>query len=554
MSLPTARKWRPQNFDEVIGQDEVVKALKSAIALGKIGQAYLFSGPRGVGKTTISRILAKSLNCVNGPTIDPCNKCENCIEIKEGNSVDVIEIDGASNRKIDDVRNIREAVKFAPVKSRYKIYIIDEVHMLTDEAFNALLKTLEEPPSHVVFIFATTEPYKVKQTIRSRCQHFVLKPLSIDNIFKQLKKISQAEGYKLTDSILVRIAKAGNGSMRDAESVFDTVVSYLGKDVFDEEKIRNINEEDISKILGIIDISHIDLILNSIANKDISQLIKIVNSLHSKGFDLKKLLEELIVSFRNLLLMKEFGTDKTIIKALDDEIKILESIKDKFSKEDIIFIQNTLIKAYSEMRTSINELFHLENALFRIVNPENIITLSKLLEEVKELKNLISSSSYFDLDKSIKDNISTSNNNKTIVNPLPPESVKSKTKVERIDPADNLKEELERITLSPEDIVKQIISYYFHGIRKKINVLVSENSVKILMDKSTKGVLDKSLDDILTKIKSSLHTDNVELHVIDNNSTQDHKPQQKITKPTQSNSTEKNIISLFNAEEITSFT
>ncbi|MGC8965111.1 MAG: DNA polymerase III subunit gamma/tau, partial [Brevinematia bacterium] len=404
MFLPTARKWRPQTFDEVIGQDEVVKALKSAISTGKIGHAYLFSGPRGVGKTTLSRILAKSLNCIHGPTVNPCNKCENCIEIKEGTSVDVIEIDGASNRKIDDVRTIREAVKFVPVKSKYKIYIIDEVHMLTDEAFNALLKTLEEPPQHVVFIFATTEPYKVKQTIRSRCQHFILKPLSIDSIFKQLKKISENEGYKLTEKILTKIAKTGNGSMRDAESIFDMVVSYIGQDIFDEEKVKQINEEEIDNLLGIIDISHIEKILSYISSKNTSELIKIVNTLNHKGFEMKKLTEELIKTFRNLIILKEFGPDKSLLKILDDEIKILEQFKEKFTKDELIFIENVLIETYSELRFTINELFHIENAIFKISNPNNVITISKILEEVKQLKNELNKES---------PNTTTKNENKT---------------------------------------------------------------------------------------------------------------------------------------------
>ncbi|MFN4245470.1 MAG: DNA polymerase III subunit gamma/tau [Brevinematia bacterium] len=533
MFLPTARKWRPQTFDEVVGQDDVIKALKTAIELNKIGQAYLFSGPRGVGKTTISRILAKSLNCINGPTPTPCNKCENCQEIKNGNSVDVIEIDGASNRKIDDIRNIREAVKFVPVKSRYKIYIIDEVHMLTDEAFNALLKTLEEPPKHVLFIFATTEPYKVKQTIRSRCQHFPLKPLSVNDILKQLKKISESENYKLPDRILTKIAKAGNGSMRDAESMFDMVVSYLGEDVFDETKMKAINEEDISKILGVIDISYIENFLLNLSNKNVSELIRIVNNLESKGFDLKKLVEEIITTFRNLLIIKEFGIDRTLLKALDDEINMLQKFQDKFSKENIIFIQNTLIKAYSEMKTSINELFHLENAIFRIVDPDNIITLSKLLDEVRKLKDKIQ----------FRNTTETQPNSETSY----------KIKTNRIDPADNLIEEIDRISITTEEIIKQIISENsIPGIEKKIKIQQSQNSVKLIVNKSIKEMIEKELEKIISKIKSSTNIENIE--IIEETTKEPPQTKQPNEKTPKNLSTEEKIMDLFSAKEIKSFT
>ncbi|MEN2998794.1 MAG: DNA polymerase III subunit gamma/tau [Brevinematia bacterium] len=503
MSLPTARRWRPQNYDEVVGQDEVVKALKSAMSLGRIGQAYLFSGPRGVGKTTISRILAKSLNCVHGPTPTPCNSCENCVEIRNGTSADVIEIDGASNRKIEDVRSIREAVKFTPIKSRYKIYIIDEVHMLTDEAFNALLKTLEEPPPHVVFIFATTEPYKVKQTIRSRCQHFVLKPLSVDNIFKQLKKISEAEGYKLTDGALMKIAKAGNGSMRDAESMFDMVISYFGNDVYDEKKMKQIAEEELSKILGVIDIHYMESTLTALSERNITELVRIVNSVYSKGFDLRKFVEELIACFRNLLIMKEFGTDRSLIRALDDEIKVLEKVKDSFSKDEIIFIENALIRAYLDMRSSINELFHLENALFRIVNPDNVITLSKLLNEVRELK--------MSMDASKQISVTATGEGQSALQAKTQEDAKLKVK---LDPADDLIDELDRMTLPPEELVKQIVAENsLPGVEKKIKVVFSgeRSLVELTMDKSVREILEKDVDKIVSKIKSSLNVRDVRI-------------------------------------------
>ncbi|MCX8097140.1 MAG: DNA polymerase III subunit gamma/tau [Spirochaetes bacterium] len=533
MSLPTARKWRPQTFDEVIGQDETVKALKSAISTGRVGQAYLLSGPRGVGKTTLSRIIAKSLNCTNGPTPTPCGVCENCVEIREGTSVDVIEIDGASNRKIDDVRNIRESVKFVPVKSKYKIYIIDEVHMLTDEAFNALLKTLEEPPQHVVFIFATTEPYKVKQTIRSRCQHYVLKPLSVDNIFKQLKKISEYEGYKLTDNILMRIAKVGNGSMRDAESVLDTVISYLGEDVYNENTISKVDEEELSKIIGIIDFSHIDEIVGLIESNKLPELLKKVNILFSKGFDIKKLVEELITFFRNLLLVKEFGIDRSILKLLEDEEKILDKYKDSFSKDEIIFIQNTFIRAYQEMRTSINELFFLENALFRATNPDNVITISKILEEVKEIKRYLSSG-------------------EVMVNEHKPKG--NQSNIEVIDPAEELLRDIEKSETPPDETVRKIIAscVKFSGVDKKTLIKITDKEVRIQAPYPIKDFIVKEIDEIRKRINLSLGIENVVVEETElRKQTITNQPYQTSPKP--SNKTGDKIISLFDAKRVESF-
>ncbi len=482
MYVAIARKWRPQTFEEVVGQDEVVRALKNAISTGKIGHAYLFSGPRGTGKTTLARILAKSLNCVNGPTVNPCNKCENCVEIREGRSVDVIEIDGASNRKIDDVRNIREVVKFVPVKSRYKIYIIDEVHMLTDEAFNALLKTLEEPPSHVVFIFATTEPYKVKQTIRSRCQHFVLKPISTELIYQQLLKISKAEGFKITDSILLKVAKAGNGSMRDAESILDMVVSYIGDR-------QDVTDEEIDRLLGIIDISHIERILSLISQKDVGGLIKLVNELRDKGFDLKKLCEELISTFRNLLIMKDFGVDRSLIRLSENEISVLERFKDSFRREEIIFIENTLIETYNEMRTSINELFSLEKGFFKIGNTENVITLSRILEELKELKSSLSSSQSPEVHSESGLGLSTVSMRLYESGLSESSSTKEESRVKQVvkNPIDEVLEEIDEIefkkSLSQNDVIiekiRNEIAGFFPGMERKVNISVDDEKVLI---------------------------------------------------------------------------
>ncbi len=386
--LATARKWRPQGFEEVVGQDDVVLALKNSIITGRIHHAYLFSGPRGVGKTTLARIVAKALNCEKGPTVSPCGKCENCVEIKEGKSIDVIEIDGASNRRIDDIRNIRESVKLVPVKSRYKIYIIDEVHMLTEEAFNALLKTLEEPPDHVVFIFATTEPFKVKQTIRSRCQHYILRPIPVSTIFYQLKKISQAENFKIPDSVLMKVAKAGNGSMRDAESIFDMVVSYFGDSVFSGELDRNLLKN-LSNFLGVLDVDHLDKFLSFIVSKDIIGFMKFIQDMYLSGFSLRRFVEEMISSVRDLIMMISFGRETSFMYSTPDELEILEKYKDKISTQELLFIESVLFETLNQMRTTTNELLYLENLAFKVINSDNVITLSKVLDEIISLRKQI---------------------------------------------------------------------------------------------------------------------------------------------------------------------
>lgn len=290
-----ARKWRPQNFDEVLGQEHVAKTLKNAIATGRIAHAYIFCGPRGVGKTSTARILAKALNCEKGISHNPCNKCSTCKEIFRGTNLDVLEIDGASNRGIDEIRQLRENVKFAPSSARFKIYVIDEVHMLTIEAFNALLKTLEEPPEHVKFIFATTQPHKVLATILSRCQRFDFRKIPILKIIQKLKQIIKAERIKIDENVLVAIAKAADGSLRDAESILDQLISY-SRDT--------ISLKDVSSVLGLIEQDLLFEFSKKIIEGDSASLVKLLDASVNRGKDLSKLLDSLIEHFRNLMIAR----------------------------------------------------------------------------------------------------------------------------------------------------------------------------------------------------------------------------------------------------------
>jgi len=293
--LAFALKYRPKNFDEVVGQAHVVASLRNAILKDRVHHAYIFSGPRGVGKTSLARILAKSLNCFEGPTPKPCGKCPSCAEIAKGRSLDIIEIDGASNRGIDEIRTLRENVKLSPAHSRYKIYIVDEVHMLTQEAFNALLKTLEEPPSHVKFIFATTHPYKVLPTILSRCQKFQFNLLPLEQIVEKLKKIAEAEKVKIKEELLYTIARAAEGSIRDAESLFDQLVPVV---------LEKGSLDDIFSFLGIVDEQSLNNMLKSLVEKDLTACLDFINKIIKDGKDLGIFLNALIEHLRNLLLAK----------------------------------------------------------------------------------------------------------------------------------------------------------------------------------------------------------------------------------------------------------
>ena len=332
-----ARKYRPQNFDDVIGQEHCTTTLKNAISKGTIAHAYIFAGPRGVGKTTTARILSKALNCNSGSTPNPCNKCTNCKEIMQGNSLDVLEIDGASNRGIDEVRTLRENARYVPSSSRYKIYIIDEVHMLTKEAFNALLKTLEEPPSHIVFIFATTHPQKVPQTILSRCQRFNFRRISLEDIINTLKYIIEKEDVKIEEKALILIAKKADGALRDAEGMLDQLASYSD---------AIIKEEDVRNVLGLPGEDVFFDMQSYIINGKTKEILTLIQQLTESGISSEEILTGFIEHLRSVLLV----STNINVGILDEEKEKYTKASSKLTANVILRIMRFLLEAKKEMR------------------------------------------------------------------------------------------------------------------------------------------------------------------------------------------------------------
>ncbi|OQC47861.1 MAG: DNA polymerase III subunit tau [Candidatus Marinimicrobia bacterium ADurb.Bin030] len=367
-----SRKYRPQNFNEIIGQDHICTTLQNALKSGRIAHAYLFTGSRGIGKTSTARILAKALNCLNPQDYNPCNVCQNCVEITNSRSLDVIEIDGASNRGIDQVRELRENVKYPPSNSKYRIFIIDEVHMLTREAFNALLKTLEEPPPHVVFIFATTEPLKVPPTIISRCQRYDFHRIPVREIVGQLKKIAESENLTVSDDILTLLAKKSEGAMRDAESLLEQVVS------FSSEKV-NLNS--VQKLLGLTDYEYYFTISNQVFEHDLNALIKSAEEVFNNGVNISEFLIGLSEHFRNLLIT-------AIVKSAAD-LDLPDSLKNHYQEEaqrwsvnDLMRLLKLVGEAQAGLKAAMNQRTHLEFALLRMGAMEKTVTIQSILQNI----------------------------------------------------------------------------------------------------------------------------------------------------------------------------
>jgi DNA polymerase-3 subunit gamma/tau len=368
-----ARKFRPQVFEDVVGQKPIVQTLQNAIHMDRIRHAYLFSGPRGVGKTTTARILAKGLNCEQGPTITPCNNCPSCQEIASGRSIDVFEIDAASNTGVDNIRELRESAKYAAARSRYKIFIIDEVHMLSTSAFNALLKILEEPPAHVVFIMATTERHKVPATILSRCQQFIFRTISPAEIQSHLRHIADREGVKIDDRALGYIVKASEGSMRDAQSLLDQIISFSGQEVVDE---------DVRDVLRFIPSEILERTLDALAARDSKALLENVAIVVDQGLNVQQYVREFIGRVRDLLVLK-LGLDEKVLGNAEEK-RALATRASSFSEQDLIRFFDMLLRLESELRWTSQLRFHLEVGFIKLAKVGYVRDIEEVLREVKD--------------------------------------------------------------------------------------------------------------------------------------------------------------------------
>lgn len=368
--LVLARKYRPQTFDELIAQKHITETLKNAIKTDHIAQAFLFTGPRGVGKTSMARILAKGLNCKLGPTITPCNKCKNCLEITTSISADVIEIDGASNTGVEDVRSLQNELLYPPQSSEFKIYIIDEVHMLSKNAFNALLKTLEEPPKNVKFIFATTEPHKVLPTITSRCQRYDFHRIPIQEIINQIKKITPLEHINFEDSAIFLIAKKADGSLRDSLSLMDQILS-LGKE--------KITKDDVLQVFGIVDIDFYHTLTKNIIENDNKKVIENFHNIVAEGNDINEITLGFIEYLRNILMLK-IGISPEEVHP--DNLPQLTEFSKDFSEENLLYAITILIDAKEKIKTSSHPILFLETTLLKLTKLKSLISIEQLESEM----------------------------------------------------------------------------------------------------------------------------------------------------------------------------
>lgn len=378
--VPLYRKYRPQTLDKLVGQEHIKKTLTSAIELGKIAHAFLFTGPRGTGKTSTARILAKSLNCKNGPTIHPCGECESCLDIMNSVPMDVIEIDAASNRKVEDTQSILEKIQYVPVHGKYKIYIIDEVHMLTNHAFNALLKTLEEPPENVIFILATTEVHKVLDTIKSRCQRFDFRRITTDDIVKHLRYISDEEKINISDDALFTIAKNSAGGMRDSISLLDQL-SLLGVS-------KEVTTEDVNAVLGRISFDVLNKLSDKIISSSPNEAIEILNDIYNSGNEPLQILTNLSEYFKNLLIVKNCKPDLLSELTGLNEAQIAELVKQKESLEtqQIVFLLERITYYIKEVKLASNQHLWLEVGMIDLANMSENSTLLDLQNRVKALE------------------------------------------------------------------------------------------------------------------------------------------------------------------------
>jgi DNA polymerase-3 subunit gamma/tau len=367
-----ARKYRPQKFSDVIGQEHVTRTLKNAIEQQRIAHGYIFSGHRGIGKTTIARILAMALNCRSAetPVPEPCGKCDSCTEIRAGSSVDVIEIDAATNRGIDEIRELREAARYRPARDRFKIWILDEAHQITDAAFNALLKTLEEPPGHVVFMMATTQPEDIPQTIRSRCQHFSFHAVKFDDIVGQLRDIARAEGIQADDNAIAMLAEAGDGSMRDALSIMDQAIACCG---------TSLTAELVRGLVGAVPGEVLEDMMNAVARNSSEEVLRQVDKLLTEGQNPAHFARQLVRFLRNATVAKVAGKDSSLLQISSDERARVGRVADQFGEEDLTRLLQIMLRTHSELGYKQEQRFHLELGLLKMAHAQRLLPLEQLL-------------------------------------------------------------------------------------------------------------------------------------------------------------------------------
>jgi DNA polymerase-3 subunit gamma/tau len=458
--LVMARKYRPQRFEEVVGQSHVTVTLANAIKAGRISHAYLFAGPKGTGKTTVARILAKALNCKEGPTPLPCGKCDSCNEIAIGRSLDVVEIDGASNNSVDDVRTLRENIRYVPSKGKYKIYIIDEVHMLSDSAFNALLKTLEEPPAHAIFVFATTEPHKVPQTVLSRCQRFDFRRIPTSDLVKTIYTIAQKEKLEIDQDASYILARRADGSLRDILSLLDQVTAFGGEKEGASSQ-RRVTKELVTQTLGLVDQEKLFEITDAIAQKDAKSGLSILNQLIDSGIDLPEFVNSLLQHFRDLLVSKISPDSKILFDLSDTYIDRYKEKAKAFSETDILRMIKIVADLNLSLKRATDPRIFLELALMKLFKMETTVNLEEVLSRLDLLQ--ASQRQGLNLSNSCFDSTSPSSSPKS----LPSDDlVKQKEKEDFISPSPD--DHIEARAIAKETISLQSLKERWNEVLERV--------------------------------------------------------------------------------------
>ena len=538
--LPLYRKYRPQTFKDLIGQENIVKALSNAINLNKISHAYLLCGPRGTGKTTTARIIAKSLNCAKGPTLEPCGECPSCKDIANSTPIDVIEIDAASNRKVEDARNILEKIQFVPVNGRYKIYIIDEVHMLTTEAFNTLLKTLEEPPENVIFILATTEPHKVLDTIISRCQRFDFRRITTQDIVARLKYICEQEKISITEDALYTIARSSAGGMRDSLALLDQI-SVLDTD-------KEITADDVNEMLGRLSFETLFELSCALLNSDTQNSVILLDKIYNKGNEPLQIITNLIQYFRNLLVVKNC-TDRKIAAELaqlsEAHILQLKEQSENIEPEQVLYTIERLSYYSKEIKETTNRYLWLELCILELSSNVKYVSYAQLIERIEKLEagqvpgtlnNVTAAAKPLFIkqepkalpeEESLKDSLSEKSSTPSLETQEKAQEVEIKQEIQPVSPANT--HENENLSVKWQGILQNIDSIpsrmFFYNLSKPVELtpegititFAKEIFVKQAQDSSKNAPLKKaamnyfSVEDINVHIKLADENDNTQI-------------------------------------------